>query len=197
MNSTDSLLSDVNLNGTVSAADILALINHLNGRGPQQLIGQYDETPRLDIDGDGAIVAQDVLLAITLLNQLAAGPVSHAPQQLGPAGQAGEGEGESVDVPAAVEPLIAAAARAADAARAPQVHLRVAPAAQLAEHLATAGADAWSAAVDDRQRSAILPSDSPGQLQDDLLDLLSQLAIGRVQSPDESSIDGFFGLLGQ
>jgi hypothetical protein len=66
---------DVNDDGTVSAIDVLLIINQLNRVGPHTLSspGDAPPPPYVDVTGDGSITAQDALQVINFLNRPAGG----------------------------------------------------------------------------------------------------------------------------
>ncbi len=66
---------DVNADGTVSAADVLNVINALNTTGATVLAGAEGEDPKVfvDVNSDGTLSAMDALLVINYLNSRAAG----------------------------------------------------------------------------------------------------------------------------
>ncbi len=67
-----SLPPDVDADGTVSATDVLAVINKINSEGPHalpQLAGEGEAgTKYVDVDADGHVAAGDVLSVINFIN---------------------------------------------------------------------------------------------------------------------------------
>lgn len=76
---------DVNNDGSVSAIDVLALVNFINTFGSGILPVNLATPPFLDVNGDSAVSSLDVLAVVNFLN--GASP-----------GLEGEGEGESSDM---------------------------------------------------------------------------------------------------
>lgn len=66
---------DVNADGTVSAMDVLNVINALNTTGAGSLSGGEGEDPKVfvDVNADGTLSAMDALLVINYLNSRSAG----------------------------------------------------------------------------------------------------------------------------
>ncbi|MGB7324770.1 MAG: cadherin-like domain-containing protein [Rubripirellula sp.] len=77
---------DVNHNGSVSAADALAIINYLNVYGPGP-VGSGGMDFCYDVNADGFITALDALLVLNRLSQTSSGTVG------------GEGDGEQAPAP--------------------------------------------------------------------------------------------------
>ena len=94
---------DVNGDGTVSAMDVLNVINALNTAGPGTLgnAGGEGENPKifLDVNADGALSAMDALLVINYLNSQASGEGESQSAAASAMDWAslGSGEGESLD----------------------------------------------------------------------------------------------------
>ena len=74
---------DVDDDGSVSAIDVLVLVNDINARGQRVLPDTFVPPPFLDVDGDRSLTSLDVLAVVNFINSRGNGG-------------AGEGEGESV-----------------------------------------------------------------------------------------------------
>jgi hypothetical protein len=84
---------DVSGDGSVDAADVLLLVNYVNGTAGSPTLPSppVSPPPYYDVNDDGRCTAFDVLLVINFINNQNEVGVS--------AGSAGEGEGESLELP--------------------------------------------------------------------------------------------------
>jgi hypothetical protein len=73
---------DVDLDGDVSASDVLTVINNINAKGSRSLIGEMPaaNAPMVDVNMDSQVTAIDVLTIINFINSFSAAHTSGGTQ---------------------------------------------------------------------------------------------------------------------
>jgi hypothetical protein len=162
----------------LSPNDVLQIVNYLNSRGQHALTGEYRERPRLDIDGDGAILPLDVLRLVNLINLMSLGDPGDDPS-----GGGGEGEaGSWWAMPATIEP------RDAETGSADKVGESL-PGRNRSAQSGQPNAAVWHLFQADDNRWLTAMSES----EEETAELLTVLARHRTAQPDHSPLDRVFG----